>query len=65
MILEPFIGSLGILVFGFISIPIVGHLSGAEIDLVSAVKMSFIFFIGRFIWLYILRQIFSKNRYAK
>lgn len=64
VVLEPFFGSFLILLFGFITIPIVGYVSGAYINMFSAMKMSFIFFLGRFALLYLLRKYFEKNRYA-
>lgn len=60
--IEPLLGSLGILIAGIITIPFAGYLSGVSIDAAAALKMSIYFFIGRFIWLYILRHFFSKER---
>lgn len=55
---EPLIATLGILIAGFITIPFAADLSGNHIDTLGAIKMSFIFAAGRFIWLYLLRIYF-------
>lgn len=59
---ESFIGSLGILVAGFLTIPIVGKLAGVEMTATQGVEMSAFFFIGRFVWLYALRVFFSNKK---
>ena len=59
--LESFIGSAGILVVGLITIPLAGELSGVHIGGYEAMKMSLLFFTGRFFWLWLLRVIFEKH----
>ena len=56
---EPFIGSLGILIAGIITIPLAGSASGVDVNSYQALQMSFIFFVLRFFWLYILRNYFE------
>ncbi len=58
-LLEAIVGSFGILLFGVISIPIVGALSGVAINLTQGAQMSAIFFVGRILWLYAVRRFFS------
>lgn len=62
---ESVIGSLGILIFGFITIPFAASVSGAQVSQVAAIKMSLLFFVGRIIWLYILRLSFDKATRCK
>ena len=64
-VLEPFLGSLGILLAGVFTIPFAGSISGVNIDYYQAIKMSVLFFIGRFLWLYFLRKVYDSNRYVK
>ncbi len=58
-LLEAIVGSFGILLFGVISIPIVGALSGVPINLAQGAQMSAIFFVGRIFWLYAVRYFFN------
>jgi hypothetical protein len=57
---EAFIGSFGILLAGMFTIPFAAHLSGVQMNLMQGAQMSALFFIGRFIWLYIVRVVFSR-----
>jgi len=59
--LEAFIGSAGVTLFGFISIPLVASFVGVNITQKQGAMMGAIFFVMRFIWLYILRVVFSKK----
>jgi len=63
IVLESFIGSLGILVFGFLSIPLAAKWMGASITLDQGIGMSFIFFVSRFLWLLCLRSFFAHKNY--
>jgi len=63
IVLEAFIGSLGILVFGFLSIPLAAKWMGASITLDQGMGMSFIFFVSRFLWLLCLRAFFAEKNY--
>jgi hypothetical protein len=56
--LEAFIGSFGILIFGFLSIPVAAAMVGAQVSASQGAQMSFIFFVLRFVWLYMLRRVF-------
>jgi hypothetical protein len=56
---ESLLGSIGILIAGYWTIPLIGYMSGVEIDGSAGLKMSIMFFIARFVWLYLLRRIFS------
>ncbi len=56
---ESLIGSLGIMVFGWVSIPLVGYMAGVSITGSQGVKMSAYFFVLRLAWLYGLRLYFS------
>ena len=58
-VLEAFVASSGILIFGFISIPIAAHLVGVEINEAQGAKMSFIFFALRILWLLCVRAAFA------
>ena len=58
--LEAFIGSLGILLFGMLSIPVVGHLFGVQISMEQGFYMGATFFVLRFAWLYLLRKLFHR-----
>ena len=58
--LEALIGSTGIMLFGWLSIPIVGHLAGVEITTNQGVTMSAYFFVLRLLWLYALRRVFTR-----
>lgn len=58
--LEAFIGSAVVTLFGFFSIPLVASFVGVNISQRQGAVMGAIFFVMRFIWLYILRIIFSK-----
>lgn len=58
IVLEAFVGSFGILIFGFVSIPLVGYFVGADITMDQGFGMSIIFFIARIFWLVIVRRLF-------
>ena len=59
--LEALIGSLGIMAFGWLSIPVVGHFAGVAITGYQAIAMSTYFFVFRLTWLYCLRLYFAKK----
>jgi len=58
---EPLIGSLGILLAGFVTIPLAAYFVGANVSSAQGLEMGLIFFVGRFVWLSVLRLIFSKR----
>ena len=61
---EALVASLGIMVMGWVSIPVVGHISGVHITVQQGVTMSAWFFVFRLAWLYLLRRLFSKDDHA-
>jgi hypothetical protein len=52
------------MVMGWVSIPVVGHISGVHITVQQGVTMSAWFFVFRLAWLYLLRRLFSKDNHA-
>lgn len=58
--LEAFIGSVGILAVGMLTIPLAVNLVGADISAQQGLGMGTIFFVGRFLWLYVVRLFFSR-----
>lgn len=63
--IEPLIASLGIMAFGWISIPFVGHFAGVHISVQQGAAMSACFFVLRFAWLYALRVYFENKKAHK
>lgn len=62
---EALVASLGIMLMGWVSIPLVGHMSGVDITINQGVVMSAWFFVFRLVWLYALRLIFARaDRHA-
>lgn len=61
LIVEPLLGSLGILLAGSLTIPLAAHFVGADVSAAQGIEMGLIFFAGRFAWLSLLRLIFSKR----
>jgi hypothetical protein len=61
LVLEPLLGSVGILIAGFLTIPLAAYFVGADISPEQGFEMGLIFFAGRFAWLALLRLIFSKK----
>lgn len=59
--IESLLGSIGILIVGFWTIPLAGYFAGVEISGGAGMQMSLMFFVARFIWLYALRCIFSRD----
>lgn len=59
--LEPFIGSIGILFAGVLTIPFAGGIAGTSISYSQALTMGVVFFILRFAWLCLLRWYFSRS----
>lgn len=49
---EALTGSAGIFLLGFVTIPLVAALSGAQVSMLQGAKMGFLFFIGRIGWLF-------------
>ena len=63
--LEALIASLGIMLFGWLSIPIVGSLAGVGITVQQGIVMSVYFFGIRLVWLYLLRLVFTRPKNTK
>jgi len=61
LFVEPLLGSMGILLVGFVTIPLAAYFVGADISTAQGLEMGLIFFSGRFVWLLVLRLIFSKK----
>jgi hypothetical protein len=59
LFLEPFLGSLGILLVGVFTIKLVGSMAGVAMTYSQSMLMSLLFFIARFIWLLGLRILFE------
>lgn len=59
---EALIASLGIMCFGWLSVPVVGYLAGVTITAQQGIIMSFYFFVLRLCWLYALRLYFSRKQ---
>ncbi len=58
-VLEAFVASFGILIFGFISIPIAASIVGVSMSEAQGAKMSFLFFAMRIVWLLCVRATFA------
>jgi len=56
---EALVGSMGIMLVGFLTIPLAGHVAGLRISSVQAFAMSWVFFILRLLWLLALRCYFE------
>ena len=61
LVLEPLLGSWGILLAGFVTIPLAAYAVWAEVSAQQGFEMGLIFFIARFVWLYLLRLTFSRK----
>lgn len=60
--LEAFCGSAAILLFGFITIPLAGWAVGLTITPGQGAGMGLLFFVGRFLLLWVVRTGFHKLR---
>jgi hypothetical protein len=60
LFLEPLLGSIGILLAGFLTIPLAAYFVGATVSAEQGFEMGLIFFVARFAWLSLLRLIFSR-----
>ena len=58
---EALVGSAGILLAGFLTIPLAAHVSGAHVTVAQGVSMSVMFFFTRWIWLFLVRLWFSRS----
>lgn len=56
--LEAFVGTFGIALVGWITIPLAASVAGVEMSTTQAVTMSAVFFVGRFLWLLAVRHFF-------
>lgn len=56
---ESMVGSAGILLAGFITIPLAARAVGATVTLEQGASMSILFFFGRWIYLFALRMWFQ------
>lgn len=59
---EALIGSLGIMCFGWLSIPVAASMVGASVTVGQGFQMGLIFFAMRLAWLYALRCAFDRRR---
>jgi hypothetical protein len=57
---ESFVGSAGILIVGFLSIPIAAWFVGANVSSMQGLGMGGLFFLARWAWLYIVRTTFER-----
>lgn len=62
--LEAFVGTFGIAVVGWLTIPLAARVAGAQIEPSQAVVMSAVFFVGRFFWLLAVRHFFHAKGIA-
>lgn len=60
--LEAFVASLGILVAGFVTIPLAAWAVGAHVTTAQGAGMGALFFVARFAWLWLLRCYFERVR---
>jgi hypothetical protein len=60
--LEAFIGSFGILLAGFLTIPLAAHLVGGSLTIAQGAGMSLLFFVARWLWLYSVRVYFERKK---
>ena len=58
---EALLGSAGILLAGFLIIPLEASVVGAQISYVQGASISILFFFARWIWLFLLRMWFSRG----
>ena len=63
LLIEPLLGSAGILLMGFATIPLVASAVGASISMTQGAALSCIFFLARWAWLAALRGYFG-GRYG-
>jgi hypothetical protein len=61
ILFEPLLGSGGILLAGFFTIPLAAYLTGASVTFAQGFEMSVMFFVARFAWLLALRFLFSRG----
>ena len=52
-----FMGSLGILLFNLIAVPIIGRIYGIQMTKWQAAKMSTTFFLIRVLWIYLVIRV--------
>lgn len=56
--LEALVGTVGIALVGWLTIPLAAAVAGVDISTGQAVTMSAVFFAGRFLWLLAVRHFF-------
>ena len=61
ILLESFINSFSILLFGFVSIPIVAYMNGVDVNFRQGAIMSIMFFSLRFFWNLFIRIYFNRK----
>lgn len=59
--LEAFVGTVGIALVGWLTIPLAAAVAGVDISTGQALTMSAVFFIGRFLWLLAVRCVFHSR----
>ena len=52
-----FLGSLGILLFNLVAVPIIGRIYGIQMTKWQAAKMSTTFFLIRVLWIYLVIRV--------
>jgi hypothetical protein len=57
---ESLLGAFGILLAGFVTIPLAADVVGAQMTAQQGAQMSIIFF-GRWVWLFVLRMWFMNK----
>lgn len=62
VLLEALIGSAGILLAGLVTIPLTAWAVGASVNMAQGAGMSVLFFVGRFVWLALLRAWFERRK---
>jgi hypothetical protein len=58
--IESFTGSAGILIVGFLSIPLAAAIVGAQVSSMQGLGMGGVFFLARWAWLYLVRTFFER-----
>jgi uncharacterized membrane protein len=59
---EALLASAGIWLAGLLTIPLAGAAVGVHITTTQSAGMGALFFVGRFLWLWLLRAVFERMR---
>lgn len=60
--MEALVGSLGILVASFVTVPLAAWLVGAHVTAAQGAGMGLLFFVLRFAWLWLVRVVFERAK---